>query len=164
VTGQRGPWPRARRGAGWTAGRIRANPFAALGLDSRAEVSDDEVRAAWRRVAATTHPDLPGGGDPERFAAAAAAYTELRSAFGRGEARATLAESPGPAGTAAHAGAPWLLLTGRSVRLAFRIVIAAGVGAAGWIAAGPGPVGPALAVGAGTWLILTARRDLSRSR
>ena len=50
------------------------------------------------------------------------------------------------------------------VRLACRVVIAAGGAAMAWLAAGPGPAGPALAVGAGTWFVLTARRDLSRSR
>jgi len=64
------------------------NPFLALGLPVRPDISDDEVRAAWRRVAASAHPDLPGGGDPPRFAAAAAAYAELRTPFGRTEAYA----------------------------------------------------------------------------
>lgn len=62
------------------------DPFAALGLTARPELTDDDVRAAWRRVAAATHPDRSDGGDPERFADAAAAYTELRTRFGRGEA------------------------------------------------------------------------------
>jgi curved DNA-binding protein CbpA len=62
------------------------DPFAALGLTATPELTDDDVRAAWRRVAAATHPDRSYGGDPARFAAAAAAYTELRTRFGRGEA------------------------------------------------------------------------------
>jgi curved DNA-binding protein CbpA len=66
--------------------RNAADPFAALGLAARPGLTDDEVRAAWRRVAAATHPDRADGGDPERFAEAAAAYTELRTTFGRGEA------------------------------------------------------------------------------
>lgn len=70
-------------------GRRRSpDPFAALGLTARPDLTDDDVRAAWRRVAAATHPDRQDGGDPERFAAAAAAYTELRTRFGRGEALA----------------------------------------------------------------------------
>ena len=70
-------------------GRRRGpDPFAALGLDARPDLTDDDVRAAWRRVAAATHPDRPDGGDPATFAAAAAAYTELRTRFGRGEAMA----------------------------------------------------------------------------
>jgi curved DNA-binding protein CbpA len=68
--------------------RLGADPFLLLGLDPAADPTDDEVRGAWRRVAAATHPDRADGGDPARFAAAAAAYTELRTPFGRGEARA----------------------------------------------------------------------------
>jgi curved DNA-binding protein CbpA len=64
------------------------DPFAALGLTAAPELTDDDVRAAWRRIAAATHPDRSDGGDPARFAAAAAAYTELRTQFGRGEAMA----------------------------------------------------------------------------
>jgi curved DNA-binding protein CbpA len=48
------------------------------------------VRAAWRRIAAATHPDREDGGDPARFGAAAAAYVVLRTGFGRGEALADL--------------------------------------------------------------------------
>jgi hypothetical protein len=74
-----------------------ASPFAALGLPARPGLADDEVRAAWRRIAAATHPDRADGGDPDRFAAAAAAYTMLRTASGRGEALADLA-GPAPLG------------------------------------------------------------------
>ena len=70
----------------------RADPFAALGLPARPGITDDDVRAAWRRVAAASHPDRADGGDPARFAAAAAAYTVLRTQFGRSEALADLAE------------------------------------------------------------------------
>jgi len=70
------------------------DPFAALGLLARPGVSDDEVRSAWRRVAAATHPDREDGGDPARFAQAAAAYTVLRTSFGRSEALADLAAAP----------------------------------------------------------------------
>lgn len=55
------------------------NPFGVLGLPTRADLTDDEVRAAWRRIAAATHPDRPDGGDPPTFAAAAAAYATLRT-------------------------------------------------------------------------------------
>jgi curved DNA-binding protein CbpA len=68
----------------------RPDPFAALGLPAAPGLTDDDVRAAWRRVAAASHPDRADGGDPERFAAAAAAYTALRTPFGRGEALADL--------------------------------------------------------------------------
>jgi curved DNA-binding protein CbpA len=76
----------------------RSDPFTALGLPPAPGLTDDDVRAAWRRVAAATHPDRADGGDPERFAAAAAAYTVLRTPFGRGEALADLRAAPHRAG------------------------------------------------------------------
>lgn len=78
--------------------QLEADPFAALGLPARADITDDDVRSAWRRIAAATHPDRDDGGSPDRFAAAAAAYATLRTPFGRGEALADLADqaaSPG---------------------------------------------------------------------
>ena len=69
---------------------VRDDPFAVLGLATRAGLSDDDVHAAWRRIAAATHPDREDGGDPPRFGAAAAAYVMLRTSFGRGEALADL--------------------------------------------------------------------------
>ena len=74
---------------------MSGDPFTALGLPARPGLTDDDIRAAWRRVAAATHPDRADGGDPARFAAAAAAYTELRTRSGRGEAYADLAARPG---------------------------------------------------------------------
>jgi hypothetical protein len=76
------------------------DPFAALGLPAWAGLSDEDVRAAWRRIAAATHPDRDDGGDPALFSAAAAAYDTLRTSFGRGEALADL----GLAGRAPRAG------------------------------------------------------------
>ena len=67
------------------------SPFRALGLADDPGLTDDDVRAAWHRVAAATHPDRADGGDPAAFSAAAAAYSDLRTPFGRGEARADLA-------------------------------------------------------------------------
>ena len=69
---------------------VQDDPFAVLGLPALAELTDDDVRAAWRRIAAATHPDREDGGDPVRFGAAAAAYALLRTSFGRGEALADL--------------------------------------------------------------------------
>ena len=66
------------------------DPFAVLGLPVRRDLTDEDVRAAWRRIAAATHPDLANGGDPARYSAAAAAYDTLRTALGRGEALADL--------------------------------------------------------------------------
>src|SRR5262249_60595310 len=47
--------------------------------------------------AAATHPDRADGGDRPRFAAAAAAYTTLRTISGRSEALADLARPAGRA-------------------------------------------------------------------
>jgi curved DNA-binding protein CbpA len=74
----------------------QSDPFTVLGLPARPGLTDDEVRAAWRRVAAATHPDRADGGDGARFAAAAAAYTAIRTGFGRAEALADLARPAGP--------------------------------------------------------------------
>jgi curved DNA-binding protein CbpA len=84
---------------------VEADPFTVLGLPARPEVGDDEVRAAWRRIAAATHPDRADGGDPARFAAAAAAYTTLRTRSGRGEALADLA-APRPRAGCGKVGVP----------------------------------------------------------
>jgi hypothetical protein len=149
-----------------------AGPFLALGLQAGPGLTDDDIRAAWRRVAAATHPDRADGGDPERFAAAAAAYTALRTRFGRGEALADLrAASAAPAGRraarrrAAPAGTAgrlaFRLRHGRPGRLALRVLAAAGASTAAVIAAGPQPATPALITGAVTWLALTARHDLA---
>src|SRR6202035_2075191 len=64
----------------------RADPFGALGLPPDRGLTDDDVRAAWRRIATATHPDRADGGDPAQFAAAARAYSDLRTRFGRNEA------------------------------------------------------------------------------
>jgi hypothetical protein len=137
----------------------RRDAFSLLGVNPEDQLTDDEVRAAWRRIAAATHPDRADGGDPERFAAAAAAYTDLRTRYGRNEARAALGEGT-PASTAAVSGIRRRIGRGRPVRLAIRVGVAAVAATAGVLAAGGGPAGPALAAGAATWLVLTARRDL----
>jgi DnaJ domain len=88
------------------SGPAGADPFSALGLPARAGLTNDDVRAAWRRLAAATHPDRADGGDPARFAQAAAAYTALRTRSGRGEALADLAEGAhSPSRRGARAGA-----------------------------------------------------------
>jgi curved DNA-binding protein CbpA len=152
------------------------DPFAVLGLEPSPGLSDEDVRIAWRRAASDTHPDREDGGDPERFAAAAAAYTALRTRFGRGEALADLGHAPPPAPKASSrrsAGAGRRRLPravtelarrvrrGRPARLALRILAAAAASAAAVVAAGPHPAAPALVTGAATWLILTARHDLA---
>lgn len=167
-------------------------PFGVLGLPARPDLTDDDVRAAWRRIAAATHPDRDDGGDPERFAAAAAAYTELRTRFGRGEAYADLSSpgrTPGPpvrTPDQAPAGEPGpgvanglvvrnrpgrpygsaaLLVRrvrrGRPALLALRLAIAAGLSAASFGVVGAQPAAGGLTIGAVTWFLLTARRDLA---
>jgi curved DNA-binding protein CbpA len=93
-------WRAAQR----SEGTVSDDPFALLGLPTRPGLSDDDVRAAWRRIAAATHPDREDGGDPARFGAAAGAYVVLRTGFGRGEALADLGLSatPDPGGRHAH--------------------------------------------------------------
>ncbi len=141
MTGRLGAWIRRRPGR--LARAAAGDPFAVLGLDSGADLTDDEVRAVWRRIAAATHPDRADGGDPERFAAAAAAYTDLRTRFGRGEARAALGQA-----------------RGRPARLALRVIVAIAAATTAILVSGHGAAGPALATGAATWLVLTGRADL----
>lgn len=155
----------------------RGGPFEALGLQASPGLSDDEVRSAWRRVAAATHPDREDGGDPTAFAAAAAAYTVLRTPGGRREALAGL---PGPgAHPPGHRVLPrrgwpvpapaleraWARARhGRPARLALRAVTAAAGSAATLAAAGTRPAAVGLVTGILTWLVLTARRDLASRR
>ena len=154
-----------------------ADPFAVLGLEPRADLTDDEVRAAWRRAAAATHPDRQDGGDPQRFAVAAAAYTTLRTRSGRGEAIADLVAAPASGGrtgrrrpvkprsygTGPGGAARWAarVRDGRPRALALRVLaaVAASVGAVA--AAGFHPAALALVTGAATWLACTVRRDLA---
>ena len=143
-----GRWPRV------------VSPFAALGVDPAAEISDDDVLVAWRRIAAATHPDRADGGDPELFAAAAAAYTELRTRSGRGEARASLRERAPRRSTMGRLGTARPVRLALIARLAIRVAVAVMAAALGVVAAGGGAAGPALVVGALTWLVLGARKDI----
>jgi hypothetical protein len=150
-----------------------ADPFQALGLEPRPGLTDDQVHSAWRRTASATHPDREDGGDPERFAEAAAAYTALRTRFGRGEVLADLQARPAVATgrgrrpvQALPAGRQlWTRVRdGRPARLALRILLAIAAGVAAVLAAGPHPAAPALITGIATWLVLTARHDLAPPR
>jgi hypothetical protein len=156
--------------------KARSDPFAALGLPARPDLTDDDVRSAWRRVATVTHPDRADGGDPERFAAAAAAYTALRTGFGRGEAFADLTAAPGTLrlrrwsrgrgrrrgwGRVTPRGLESRVRRGRPARLVLRAAVAAAAGAAAVLAVGWQPATPAVITGALTWLALTARHDLA---
>jgi hypothetical protein len=151
---------------------VETDPFTVLGLPARPEVGDDEVRAAWRRIAAATHPDRADGGDPARFAAAADAYTTLRTKSGRGEALADLA-APRPRAGMPHPGAvswrpllglarlPARVRHGRPVRLALRLTVVAAVTAAAIAVDGWMPATAALITVFVTWLLITARHDLA---
>jgi len=117
------------------------------------------VRAAWRRIAAATHPDRDDGGDPATFGAAAAAYALLRTGWDRGEVLAEL-------GLRGNAPAPRREPRPRArVRvLALRVAVTTAVcggafGAAGWT---PAAIG--VAAGALTWLAATSRDELPRAK
>jgi hypothetical protein len=142
----------------------QATPFAALGLPAVPGLTDDDVRSAWRRIATATHPDRADGGDPAAFAAAAAAYTTLRTHFGRAEALADLTARSGGQRQGRAVSARWWsrVRRGRPGRLAARIAVAAAVCVGAALVAGAAPATPALITGALTWLALTARHDLAR--
>jgi curved DNA-binding protein CbpA len=170
---------------------MNPDPFDALGLPARHDLTDEQVRAAWRAIAADTHPDRADGGDVARYTAATAAFAELRTPWGRSEALADLAAasgdtSPLPLISAAE---PWAaepsaagpfsagsatrprrgdlrqlparIWRGRRLRLVIRALAAAVLS---WTALRlvPGqPAGPAAVTGLITWLLLTGRRDLA---
>ena len=154
-----------------------AETFGALGLIADPALTDDEVRMAWRRVAAATHPDRADGGHPTAFAAAAAAYSLLRTRSGRGEVMADAAGGPdGRAGPVPAPGArrwtrrwaarltaelAWRVSHGRPWRLAGRVAAALALSAAVLAVTGSRPAGPALVTGLLTWLAMTVRRDLA---
>src|SRR5487761_1558448 len=114
------------------------NPFTALGLPASPDLDHEQVRQAWRDIAAATHPDRADGGDPAAYTAASAAYARLRTAWGRSEALADLAADPPvpPPGmpTAGPVLAwravvllPGRIRRGRLVRMAVRTLTAAAV-------------------------------------
>ena len=154
---------------------MSGDPFVALGLPADPALTDDDVRAAWRRAAAGTHPDRADGGDPAAFAAAAAAYSDLRTAFGRGEALASLTADrrapPGRPPTARRLarGRPRVVRAGRISggrpgRLALRLAVAALAGILIVAADGWRPATPALLTGLVIWLIRSGHRDLAAGR
>jgi hypothetical protein len=150
------------------------NPFAALHLAAAADLTDDQVRAAWRAIAARAHPDRADGGDPAAYAAAAAAYAQLRTPWGRSEALADLAAAapcvpppdpvPAPPGLAAwHAVAllPARIRHGRPPRLVIRAAVAAAIALAAVYLIPGTPSEPAVIAGCALWWVLTARSDLA---
>jgi hypothetical protein len=132
------------------------NPFEVLGLPARPNLSDDDIRSAWKRIAAQTHPDREDGGDPARYAAAADAYSRLRTGWERSEAYAQ-----GVTG----GGQPPVRRGGLGgivpPRLLFRVACAAVAGGGAYASLGWAPATPAIITGAVTWLVLTGRRDLA---
>lgn len=170
-----------------TGNRAASDPFAALGLPARPGLTDDDVRAAWRRIAAATHPDRDDGGDPVRFAVAAAAYAALRTSYGRGEALADL-QAPAPHGRPGGTGgvgrpggtggpnlslslrpsqhfrnfmlflAAWRSSRRRTLALTLRLLVAAAVCTGALLAAGWSPGTVGVFAGALTWFATTCFR------
>jgi hypothetical protein len=144
---------------------VTDGPFAALGLPAEPGLTDDEVRVAWRRVAAATHPDRDDGGDPAVFAAAAAAYTDLRTLTGRREACADRgAGRPVRPGGRRGLNGLGRLGRGRPVIFAVRLLVAAGVSLGAVLAVGAQPASYAVMALGLTWLVRTARRELAPRR
>jgi hypothetical protein len=149
------------------------DPFAVLGLPARPDLTDEQVRAAWRAIATTAHPDLAGG-DQARYAAASAAYAALRTPWQRAEAYADLAAGhiPPPVAPAALTRAhvpsvagvlmiPARIWHGRPRRLACRLLAAAILAVLVTHSGAGTPAVTAVLVGIGTWLLLTGRGDLA---
>ena len=151
------------------------NPFTVLGLPTDPDLTDEQVRAAWRTIAAATHPDRPDGGDVARYTAAATAYAQLRTAWGRSEAYADLAtdqphvpapaaSQPVPPGASIvravmlvpariRHGRPWHLLLRALAAAVLSLVV---------VRLLPGqPSGPAMVTGLVIWFVLTGRGDLA---
>jgi curved DNA-binding protein CbpA len=166
---------------------VSEDPFGVLGLPRSAGLSDDDVRAAWRRIASATHPDREDGGDPAWYSAAGAAYATLRTGYGRGEALADLADgrsgSWGEGGGRGRRGVLWRRggregrggpwrrggrgrrgvrgARGRPGVLALRVIAAAAVSVGAFAVAGWAPASIAVLTGAVTWLVATGRHDLA---
>jgi hypothetical protein len=157
----------------------RRNPFDALGLPSDPDLTDDQIHAAWRKIAAETHPDRPDGGDLPRYTAASAARTELSTRWGRTEAYADVIEElhdttplppvPPGSGTAVPPPVtfrPVLLLPeriwhGHPLRLAIRALIAAALSLLVLRLIPGSPAAPADVAGLALWFVLTGRSDLA---
>ena len=162
---------------------MSTNPFEALGLPARPDLTDEQVRAAWRAIAAATHPDRPDGGDLARYTAASAAYAELRTPWGRSEAYADLAERAGdgpvtapipvvPGEDLIPSAPPWQPLIaliqiparirrGRPLRLLIRAAIAAVLSLVVLRLIPGTPAAPADVFGLALWFVLTGRKDLA---
>jgi hypothetical protein len=140
-----------------------ADPFAVLGLSPSASAGPDDVRAAFLRIAAATHPDRDDGGDPGRYAAAAAAYTALGTAFGRGEAFADVRGGPSDTVPAQRSSLLVRVRRGRPLLLAARFALAFAVGGGCVLVAGWTAATVAIAILLLTWCVRTGRYDLALS-
>ncbi|HEY1624505.1 MAG TPA: J domain-containing protein [Streptosporangiaceae bacterium] len=137
------------------------DPYAVLGLTPSAGLGPDDVRAAFLRIAAATHPDRDDGGDPARYAAAAAAYTRLGTAFGRGEAYADVTGVPSATVAAGRSSMLVRLRRGRPLLLATRFALGAAVLSGCVLLAGWNAATLAIAVLLLTWCVRTGRYDLA---
>jgi curved DNA-binding protein CbpA len=159
------------------------SPFEALGLPERSDLTDEQVRAAWRTIAAATHPDRADGGDLARYTAAATAYAELRTGWSRSEALADLRdargdttplpvipamEAPPPPPAAPPLGLPAAIRQlparirrGRPVRLLIRAAVAAALSLAVLQLIPGSPAAAADITGLVLWFLLTGRSDLA---
>jgi len=165
------------------------DPFAALGLPARPDLSDEEVRAAWRSIAAATHPDRPDGGDLARYTAASAAFAQLRTPWARSEAYADLIEQqeigqndpdttplpPVPADAwpapvppvppwqplISLAQVPARIRRGRPLRLLIRGAVAAALSLVVLHLIPGTAAAPADVFGLAWWFVLTGRKDLA---
>src|ERR1019366_8301574 len=161
------------------------NPFEILDLPERPDLDDETVRAAWRAIAAATHPDRADGGDLPRYTAASAAYAELRTGWGRSEAYADLIEQAGLTGgpvtaplpavsaqgpppgirprhpLAAALEFPARIRQGRPRRLLIRAAIAAALSLVVLQLIPGTAAAPADITAMITWFVLTGRRDLA---
>ena len=157
---------------------MTANPFTVLGLPTDPDVSDEQVRAAWRAIAAATHPDRPDGGNvhalhrrrhrlrpaPHRVGTIEA-YADLTT-----DLPGTVAPAPGPppagrtpCGPARDGRAASRPASGTDgpATLLLRAVLTALLSLA-VVNLLPGqPSGPAVVTGLITWFVLTARGDLA---
>ena len=153
------------------------NPFETLGLPTRPDLDDQQVRAAWRAIAAATHPDREDGGDPAWYAQASAAYAQLNSPWGRSEAYADQIEAqnggtiplpffipdpaPAPRTYRPLRLLPTRIIHGRPLRLVIRAVVTALLCLAVlWLIPGQ-PAAPADVAGLIVFFALTARSDLA---
>jgi hypothetical protein len=152
------------------------NPFEALGLPTAPDLDDEQVRAAWRAIAAATHPDRPDGGDPAWYAQASAAYAQLNSPWGRSEAYADQIDAqngtiplplfiPDPAPVPATYRPlrllPARIIHGRPLRMLIRAAACAALSLfVLWLIPGT-PAAPADITGLIIFFALTARADLA---